>query len=91
MTAVNLANSSATSTTRSLKLDGFILPFSSNSCHAFAIEDWFVQHGMRIHLASSRRALTALNDWLPPLTCATQHVFPCVGRTEPVLRGIQSI
>ena len=32
-----------------------------------------------------------MNDCEPPLTCKTTQVRPCVGRTEPVLRGSQSI
>ena len=34
---------------------------------------------------------TALNDWLPPDTCITASVRPCVGRTAPSVSGIQSI
>ena len=77
ITAVNFANSSATSTTLSRKLEGFIRPSSSNSCHAFAMDDWLVQQGMRIHRANSLNALTALKLWLPPFTCATQLIFEC--------------
>ena len=46
---------------------------------------------MRIHRASRRNSLTALNDWDPPFTCRTTQVRPCVGRTDPVFRGSQSI
>mmetsp|Transcript_18083 Transcript_18083/g.51075 ORF Transcript_18083/g.51075 Transcript_18083/m.51075 type:complete len:282 (+) Transcript_18083:62-907(+) len=91
MIRVNLWYSSMTSTTRSRNSEGFIRPASSNSCHAFATEDWFVQHGIRIHRANRRSSLTTLKLWLPPFTCMTMHVRPCVGRTEPVLSGNQSI
>mmetsp|Transcript_45755 Transcript_45755/g.97584 ORF Transcript_45755/g.97584 Transcript_45755/m.97584 type:complete len:225 (+) Transcript_45755:673-1347(+) len=91
MMRVNLMCSSITSTTRSLSELGFIRPHASNSCHAFGTDDWFVVHGIRIHRASRRSSFTALNDWEPPLTCNTAHVRPCVGRTEPVFSGSQSI
>lgn len=46
---------------------------------------------MRIQRPRMRRELTALKDWEPPETSATARVRPCVGRTEPTERGIQSI
>lgn len=46
---------------------------------------------MRIHRPRIRRVFTVLNDWDPPETCAIANVRPCVGRTEPVDNGIQSI
>ena len=58
---------------------------------ALGTELWLVVHGMRIHRASRRSSLTALKDCEPPLTCSTAHVRPCVGRTEPLLSGSQSI
>ena len=38
-----------------------------------------------------RKVLTVLKDCDPPDTIASPRVRPCVGRTEPVLKGIQSI
>mmetsp|Transcript_26854 Transcript_26854/g.86278 ORF Transcript_26854/g.86278 Transcript_26854/m.86278 type:complete len:209 (-) Transcript_26854:284-910(-) len=83
--------SSITSTTRSRNGPGFMRPASSNSCHAFATEDWLVVQGILIQRASRRSSLTALKDCEPPFTCSTAAVRPCVGRTLPVLRGSQSI
>lgn len=44
-----------------------------------------------IHLPSILSMLTALKDCEPPDTSAMARVRPCVGLTEPVLSGIQSI
>lgn len=46
---------------------------------------------MRIQRPRMRRLFTVLKDCEPPDTMAMPSVRPCVGRTEPVLRGIQSI
>ncbi|MNU80370.1 hypothetical protein D3C71_700010 [compost metagenome] len=46
---------------------------------------------IRIHLPRIRIWFTALKDWLPPETSMTASVLPCVGRTDPTARGIQSI
>ncbi|MNS75337.1 hypothetical protein D3C72_1088510 [compost metagenome] len=46
---------------------------------------------MRIQRPSTRSWLTTLNDCEPPQTCITARVLPCVGRTAPMLSGIQSI
>lgn len=74
---------------KSLSLSGC---FSSGKCvYAFGIDDWFGIVNMRIHRPRIRRELTALKDCDPPHTCAMARVRPCVGRTLPVLSGIQSI
>jgi hypothetical protein len=46
---------------------------------------------MRIQRPRIRREFTVLKDCEPPETCAMARVRPCVGRTEPVESGIQSI
>jgi hypothetical protein len=46
---------------------------------------------MRIHRLSDRNVFSALNDWLPPETCMTAKVRPCVGRAPPSLSGSQTI
>ena len=46
---------------------------------------------MRIQRPKTRIWLTALNDCEPPETCMTASVLPCVGRTAPLVNGIQSI
>ncbi len=46
---------------------------------------------IRIQRPRIRKVLTVLNDCEPPDTCAIASVLPCVGRTEPVDSGIQSI
>lgn len=46
---------------------------------------------IRIQRPRIRREFTALKDWEPPFTWAMARVLPWVGRTLPVLRGIQSI
>jgi hypothetical protein len=64
---------------------------SVNWVYALGTELWLGMVNMRIHLPNMRSELTALKDCEPPLTCAMARVRPCVGRTEPVDRGIQSI
>lgn len=64
---------------------------SVNFSYATGTDDWLGIVNMRIHRPRIRRLLTVLNDCDPPETMATPRVLPCVGRTEPVLRGIQSI
>jgi len=59
--------------------------------YAIGTELWLGMANMRIHRPSTRSVLTVLNDCEPPLTCAMARVRPCVGRTEPVDKGIQSI
>jgi hypothetical protein len=55
------------------------------------MDDWFGMANMRIQRPRMRKLLTVLKDWEPPETWAMARVRPWVGRTEPVLRGIQSI
>ena len=66
-------------------------PASSNSWYALATEDWFGTVSIRIQRPNTRIWLTALKDCDPPDTCITANVLPCVGRTAPTDRGIQSI
>lgn len=66
-------------------------PASSNSMKALATDDWLGIVTMRIQRPSTRSWFTALNDWEPPETSITASVLPCVGRTEPMASGIQSI
>lgn len=102
ITIVYLTSSSAQSTSLSLFELGFILSFPNptaspspgllvNCVYATGTELWLGMANMRIHRPSTRSVLTVLKDCEPPLTCATARVRPCVGRTEPVDRGIQSI
>ena len=91
VSSVKRKSSSATSTTRARRSPAFMRPVSFSNCvHAMGTLLWFGMQIMRIQRPSSRSVLTALNDWLPPLTCATASVRPCVGRTLPRLSGIQS-
>lgn len=46
---VTLNSSSVTSTILAYHAEGFIRPFSSNSCQAFASEDWLGMVNVRIH------------------------------------------
>ncbi len=46
---------------------------------------------MRIQRPRMRREFTLLKDCEPPETWPMARVRPCVGRTLPVVRGIQSI
>jgi hypothetical protein len=62
-----------------------------NCVYAIGTDDWFGITNMRIHRPRMRSEFTALNDCEPPDTCAMASVRPCVGRTEPTERGIQSI
>lgn len=66
--AAVLTSSSHTSTSRSRLLDGSILPSWSKASHALGRLAWFGMVNMRIHLPRMRSELTALKDWLPPLT-----------------------
>lgn len=91
-------NSSMQSTRRSrfplgisLLSPSFKLSASVNCLYAIGIELWFGVVNMRIHLPRIRSEFTTLKDWEPPLTWAIASVRPCVGRTEPVDKGIQSI
>lgn len=86
-----LNSSSATSTMRSYHDEGFIRPFSSNSCHVLATEGWLGIVNIRIQRPRIRIWLTALKDCEPPQTCITASVLPCEGRTAPSHNGIQSI
>ena len=91
VSSVKRKSSSATSTTRARRSPAFMRPVSFSNCvHAMGTLLWFGMQIMRIQRPSSRSVLTALKDWLPPLTCATASVRPCVGRTLPRLSGIQS-
>jgi len=97
ITIVYLTNSSMQSTSRSLFPLGInLLPssepsFSVNCVYTLGIELWFGIVNMRIHRPRIRREFTVLKDCEPPLHCAIASVRPCVGRTEPVESGIQSI
>lgn len=71
--------------------EGFIRPFSSNSCQALATEDWLGIVNILIQRPRIRIWFTALKDCDPPQTCITASVLPCEGRTAPSLKGIQSI
>ena len=66
-------------------------PAASNSRKALATDDWLGTVSMRIQRPSTRIWLTALNDCDPPETCISASVLPCVGRTAPLVSGIQSI
>ena len=94
---VYFTNSSAQSTTRSRFPPGISLeppsaaPSSVNEVYAWGTDDWFGMVNIRIHLPRTRRLLTVLKDCEPPDTIANPKVRPCVGRTDPVLKGIQSI
>jgi len=94
---VYFTNSSIQSTRRSLLPLGMsLLPPSSavssvNCVYAFGMELWLGMVNMRIHRPRIRSELTVLKDWEPPDTWAIARVRPCVGRTEPVDSGIQSI
>lgn len=45
---------------------------------------------MRIQRPRFLNTETVLKLWDPPLTWQMASVLPCVGRTEPMLSGIQS-
>jgi len=68
----------------------FLNVFVKSSC-AFGTDDWLGIANMRIHRPRMRKLLTVLKDCEPPKTIAMPSVRPCVGRTDPVLSGIQSI
>lgn len=98
MTIVNFTNSSIQSTNlsrlplgKSLALPLPSPPSSSNALYAIGKLLWFAIVNIRIHLPNTLNEFTALKLWDPPLICITESVRPCVGRTEPVDRGIQSI
>lgn len=59
--------------------------------YACGTDDWFGIVNMRIQRPSRRSEFTVLKDWEPPETMARARVRPCVGLTDPVERGIQSI
>ena len=91
-------NSSMQSTRRSRYPPGisllppsFVSSASVNCLYAIGMELWFGIVNMRIHLPRIRSEFTVLKDWEPPLTWAIANVRPCVGRTEPVDKGTQSI
>lgn len=94
---VYLTNSSAQSTMRSRFEPGFMRNTpswssdSSKRVYACGTDDWFGIANMRIQRPSIRRLFTLLKDCEPPETIASPRVRPWVGRTEPVLKGIQSI
>ncbi|GAV35467.1 hypothetical protein ROTAS13_03143 [Roseomonas sp. TAS13] len=46
---------------------------------------------IRTQRPSRRSVFTALKLWLPPETCITASVRPCVGRTPRLSSGSQSI